>query len=206
MSVARSGLHGRRRRRQGSNLRRRTGLQPGRPEVASVLHLEACLQLHIAELHPRRRSAIALVSRRKSTPLTPKLIPRQRFVADATSQRGHPILGKHINLGARANLIDIRSRNRRAAEHGQQKHHEHRLFLSQAHPKNGLRNLSGDPESRDRPDQSKNAHCPASSQMRNKLSPPNVCKSPRGGIVLRQIAIPLAHRCCDRDFARGSAV
>ena len=79
-SAARSG----RRRRQGRR-RRRTGRRAVAAEVASVLHLHTSQQFHIAELHPRRRRAIALVSRRISTPLTPKLIPRRRLVADATS-------------------------------------------------------------------------------------------------------------------------
>jgi hypothetical protein len=98
--------------RQPRRLRRPqlgTGLRGD--EVASALHLQTRQQFHIAELHPRRRGAIAPIDRSKSIPLPFDLIPGRGLVADATSLGFRPILGKRIDLRACANFIDIRCRN-----------------------------------------------------------------------------------------------
>jgi len=97
-------------RRQGGQSRRRTGLRTY-AEFASALHLQTCQQFDIAELHPGRRGAIALVSRGVSPPVMPKLIPRRRLVADAASHRARTILGQRVDPGAFADLIDIGLRN-----------------------------------------------------------------------------------------------
>src|SRR5271163_2609788 len=104
------GTRGRRGRR--GRLRRQSDRRSAAEIASAMLHLQTCQQFHIAELHSRRRGAIARVSHGVFlTPITSKFISCRSLFADAISHRARAILWEGTELGALANLIDIVLRN-----------------------------------------------------------------------------------------------
>jgi hypothetical protein len=122
----RAGFRGRRRGKRGQSRR-----PPRFVKTASALHLEACQQFDVTELHARGLGAIAPVGPRESTPLAFELILGGALVPDATPRCVRPILRKGIDRRAATNLRDVGLRDR-CRERGQQKYREHSFYLSRS--------------------------------------------------------------------------